>query len=1134
MPVPSLSHVLRHLRTLSEAQATRDMSDGELLERFRVHREETAFALLVQRHGPMVLGVCRRLLADAHAAEDAFQATFLVLVRKAASIRKRDSVASWLHGVARRIAVKARQRTARNHALERRSLTMPRAEAINDYTWHELRAILDEELEQLPEKYRTPLVLCGLEGKTHEQAARELGCPKSSLSSRLVRARELLRDRLTRRGITVSAATLAAVLTEEASAAVPALLTIATVRAAMQKTAEVITANVAALTREGMQAIGATKAKAGWALMLTATLLAAGMGAVLGHQTSTDNPLPERKDASPADQPDAENRKSRTDLHGDPLPEGALVRLGTVRLRHPGALSAKLAFLPDGKIITSGDDGLIRLWDPATGKELHSWQWTQPGRIGSMALSADGRLVAVSDHKGTYLRDLVSGKEVRRIRSEASFDPLAFSPDGKLLAGGVGYRPGADGKPTFPIVLVDAQTGKELRTLLGHERAAHSLVFTPDGRTLIAHDSDRHTIRFWDPATGKEQRRLQVQQNDRLRTLALSRDGKVLAGAGSRFLPATRAYEAAVWLWDAVSGKELRQLPGKGDGVSGLAFSTDGKLLASRDYETLRFWDIATGKELRRIEGEEAASAGMAFAPDGKVLATIAWQTIRLWDVDTGKQLGKREAHTGSVSTMAYSPDGKLLASGSSEDATVRVWDATTGKLLHRLQGHKSYVREVAFAPDGKTVISGGADNAIRFSDAVTGKEIRTLNVLPEHDPEHGKWGHQILAMRLSADGTTVYARSMGFDKEGQYTLSAWDVATGKRQFQRLEDTGSSDNFGAFSPDGRFFVSENGSVTDVATVKRVYSLSGMERVYNLPVFSPSGKLVAFVRRDQPLGTDVNVYSYSIRLLELATGKEYRAWTVQEFIECLAFSPDGRVLVSGSSEAIRLWNVATGQELLRRSGHGVNVSSLSFAPDGRTLASGLRDTTVLVWALAPESWHAGLPTKDLSAENLTAFWANLADGNAAKGQAAVWTLAASPRDSVPFLAKHLRPAVLPDNEQLARWIADLDSAAFTDRENATRELERQAELAEPLLRKALSGDPSPEVRRRIETLLSKLQRPVKPAGVLRSLRAIEVLEHIATPEARVLLRKLAGGAPEAHLTREAKAALERLHRQQSHR
>src|SRR5207249_10739415 len=129
--------------------------------------------------------------------------------------------------------------------------------------------------------------------------------------------------------------------------------------------------------------------------------------------------------------------------------------------------------------------------------------------------------------------------------------------------------------------------------------------------------------------------------------------------------------------------------------------------------------------------------------------------------------------------------------------------------------------------------------------------------------------------------------------------------------------------------------------------------------------------------------------------------------------------------------------------------------------------------------------------------------------------------------VPFLAKNVRLATSPDKEQLARWIVDLDSAVFADRAKATRELERQAELAEPLLRKALAGDPSPEVRRRIEALLGKLQGPVTSAEMLRSIRAIEVLEHIATPEARELLRKLAVGTPDARLTREAKAALERL-------
>src|SRR5262249_13844819 len=148
---------------------------------------------------------------------------------------------------------------------------------------------------------------------------------------------------------------------------------------------------------------------------------------------------------------------------------------------------------------------------------------------------------------------------------------------------------------------------------------------------------------------------------------------------------------------------------------------------------------------------------GIAFAPDGRTFATSTYQTIRVWDVATGKELGKREAHTASLNGIAHSPDGKLLASASDE---IRVWDAATGKSLRALRGHTSYVRAVAFTPDGKRLVSGGGDNSIRLWDVATGKELRAINILPEHDPDRGKWGAQVMAMRLSPDGTIVYALS--------------------------------------------------------------------------------------------------------------------------------------------------------------------------------------------------------------------------------------------------------------------------------------------------------------------------------------------------------------------------------------
>src|SRR5262245_49675853 len=187
-----LSDVLRHLSRVADPQTARDLSDGELLERFRAGHEEAAFALLVQRHGPMVLGVCRRLLRDAHDAEDAFQATFLVLVRSAASVRRQESLGSWLHGVARRIALRARAQAATRRLHERRALPPPRRGPADEAAGQEVLAVLDDEIDRLPEKCRAAVVLCCLEGKTQEQAARELGWPRSSLAARLARARALL------------------------------------------------------------------------------------------------------------------------------------------------------------------------------------------------------------------------------------------------------------------------------------------------------------------------------------------------------------------------------------------------------------------------------------------------------------------------------------------------------------------------------------------------------------------------------------------------------------------------------------------------------------------------------------------------------------------------------------------------------------------------------------------------------------------------------------------------------------------------------------------------------------------------------------------------------------------------------
>jgi len=212
-------------------------SDGELLERFVAQRDEAAFANLVHRYGSLVLGVCQRVLGDTHQAEDAFQATFLVLVRRAGSLDGRGPLGNWLYAVAYRTATKARMTAARRRARERQAMdSTSEAYTADEQVWDELRPILDEELSQLPRKYRAPVFHCYLEGKTQQQAAQELGWPSGSMSRRMNRARQLLRDRLKKRGVATSVGigVLFWLLSQKATASIaPSTLVTTTVKAAL-------------------------------------------------------------------------------------------------------------------------------------------------------------------------------------------------------------------------------------------------------------------------------------------------------------------------------------------------------------------------------------------------------------------------------------------------------------------------------------------------------------------------------------------------------------------------------------------------------------------------------------------------------------------------------------------------------------------------------------------------------------------------------------------------------------------------------------------------------------------------------------------------------------------------------------
>jgi RNA polymerase sigma factor (sigma-70 family) len=290
------SGFLRRVRSAVLARDGGGLTDAQLLSCFVERRDAAAFEALVRRHGPMVLGTCRRILGDTHDAEDAFQAVFLVLVRKAASMASREAVGGWLYGVAYRTALAARTKRARQRAKEKQVEDMPHPTVEPDGTWQELGPLLDKELGRLPEKFRVPVVLCDLEGLPRRQAARQLGLPEGTLSSRLHTARRALAQRLSRSGLGLSGGALAVALARRASAAVPAPLVASAVKVASGQAAAATTA--VALSKEVMATMFLGKLKLAFGAMLVAAALGAGGIAYQGPGPRAAQAAPEGKPRS--------------------------------------------------------------------------------------------------------------------------------------------------------------------------------------------------------------------------------------------------------------------------------------------------------------------------------------------------------------------------------------------------------------------------------------------------------------------------------------------------------------------------------------------------------------------------------------------------------------------------------------------------------------------------------------------------------------------------------------------------------------------------------------------------------------------------------------------------------------------
>jgi WD40 repeat protein len=842
--------------------------------------------------------------------------------------------------------------------------------------------------------------------------------------------------------------------------------------------------------------------------------------------------------------------RPRTDFHGDPLPPGALARMGTVRLRNPGAVT-RLAFAADGRTLASwhgGQGGSVCVWEAPSGREIRRGP-VPHGRLYDLCLVAEGRSVAVlgNDSGEVFLWDFASGKEpAPRLtpakETPAGGDPdqerfgfFVVSPDGKTLAAGsYGF---ANRKRL--VQLWEVQTGKGLsqlkvvRKLDRNQGVIQWLAFTPDSRTIVsacpASDSAEDVLTFWDAGSGKEMSRMRTPlayRHEAGAAVAFPTDGRFVA---------LGLQDTTVRLWDVARAREMHRLEGhqRRGGLAtiySVAFSPDGKLLASAGSDgTVRLWDSATGKSRHVWSQVVGRVEALVFSRDGQTLAAGGHDgTVHLWEVG-GKEPNLRGRHLGAVTSLALAPDGKTLATSDGEG--VRLWEMASGRELRYLPAPDGLTTVLGFVDGGRVLRCGTSGKSLRVWDALAGKDIRSFS---ETAKGIG------LAVAAVAPGNVI--ATVGQDA----AVSLADISRGtKRPLTRALASGFP---AALAAEGKAFAAAGLNPSGIhlwmvspSSLEHRLLPPRRDQIYAL-AFSPDGRhfasggqiaFPAFVG-ELPAGLDpldapgTPLLLWQVEAARLARKFQMDPGTVPEahVVNCVAFAPDGKMVAAGESDGtLGLYETATGKLRLRLARHLDRVLSVTFSGDGRLLVSGSQDHTALVWDLS------GRAPREMNEAVLTGLWTDLGGADVGRAFAAIQALAASRAKAVPFLSGRVKPAapLLPPG-RLAKLLKDLDAERYAVRARAVAELEALGELVEHALKKALKEKQSLEKSRRLERLLDKLARPwerMPASDYVRDLRALEVLEQIGSPDARKLLGRLADGAEEAMLTREARAALGRL-------
>jgi WD40 repeat protein len=871
--------------------------------------------------------------------------------------------------------------------------------------------------------------------------------------------------------------------------------------------------------------------------------------------------------------PTPTNKPVRTDRDGDPLPPLVVARLGTTRFRaqsgsptflvspdgktfaladlhgvslldartgvvrqvlreEEGESNYPLCFSPDNRLLVV-DSHLypskyaeygwrIRVWEVTTGRQLWasptSWKKAVTGH-----LSSDGKaFISWGADDGLRVWELASGKLLRRLPlpPASQWFNTAASRDGRFVAAPVDER---------MVGVWDVTTGKEVRTFPRGRKPSDRLLFFPDGRRLVATDEGGKAIHLWDVQTGKE---VLVRPREEFPS-EISLDGTILL--------TTKEKDTTLSAWDTATGKELWSFQSE-DGFApialspdnhtfavvegqvivvrdlrtgkqvqrcagslawdtfgrwAIAFSPDGQVLIARDHHALRFWAAATGEELGTPPGHLSDSGGMAFSADGRRLAVKCCGLLHVWETDTGKPVQTFRGYEGRIiGSLALSGDGRVGAAyGIWLDPALRVWDVDTGQERYRFRqdaapvGKGAYGVLLSFSSDGsRLAVASELTSRIGILDAATGKLLRVIDQ-PERVVE---------AIAFSPDGATLAVwseKSVWLEGDNFHSeVGLWDADTGAPVGPPLLPAGGEITF---SGDGRLLATLEREVVGKDMVKET-----VVRVWELA----SGKAVADFRRDWDPDSR-------------------RRWAV-------TFTPSGEVLAAvivrdperrGTETAVELWELLAGKRIRRLEMPWNWFEDVAFAPDGTRLATAMADTSILIWepsVLAAEGRRG--PTQ-FGVDELNRLWEDLAGSDAEQAQRAVRTLCAAPESTIPFLNRRLSPA---GAGRFPRLIADLDADSFAVREAASRELARGGPSA-AALRAALRSELRPEPRRRIENLLAVVTTHPLPPELLRQVRAVQLLEQIATPAASRLLEDLAGGASDARLTQEAVASLQRL-------